>query len=157
MNHRIFAGALLAVIVLPTAGAAETCGKWDSGDSGVGQMMASICTGPAGKRSELMIECGGKNRISLRYIPHRDIEPEGNSRFVVDWITAGETVPLKMLYEADDGALAAYPAMSDRIVQLLKTQARITARSTDGKYGPDDFTLAGSSKAIAIVRKSCPE
>ncbi len=156
MKRRTLVGAILALIFSSAAHAAETCDRWDSGDSGVGTMMASICTGPADKRSELLIECGGENKISLRYIPYRDVEPEGNSRFVVNWIAADETVTLKMPYEADDGALAAYPSMSDRIVELLKTGDRITARSTDGKFGPDDFTLAGSSKAIAIVRKSCP-
>ncbi|WP_156373747.1 MULTISPECIES: hypothetical protein [unclassified Rhizobium] len=157
MNRKILARAVVALVLSSAVRAAETCDRWESGDSGVGTMMASICTGVADKRSELLIECGGKEKISLRYIPYRDIEPEGNSRFVVDWITPNETVSLKMLYEADDGALAAYPTMSDRIIELLKTGDRITARSTDGKYGPDDFKLAGSSKAFAIVRKSCPE
>jgi len=156
MRREIFVASMLVLASSVASLAAETCDKWESGDSGTGTMMASICTGPADKKSELLIECGGKNSISVRYIPYRDVEPEGNSRFVVDWIAAGETVQLKMPYEEDDGALAAYPTMADKIVQLLKSGDRITARSTDGKFGPDDFTLAGSSKAIAIVRKSCP-
>jgi len=157
MNRRICAVALLTPIFLTPVHAEESCNRWSTGDTGTGQMMASICTGPTDKKSELLIECGGPNKISVRYIPYRDVEPEGNSSFMVDWTAAGETISLKMPYEADDGALTDYPDMSDRIVELLKTADRITARSTDGKYGPDDFTLSGSSKAIAIVRKSCPD
>ncbi len=156
MSRRILAVALLTLIPLPTALAQESCDRWSTGDTGTGQTMASICTGPVDKQSELMIMCGGTNKLSVRYLPFRQEEPEPNSSFKVNWTVAGETISISMDYEADDGALAAYPAVSDRLVELLKTADSVKAASADGKYGPDEFTLAGSSKAIAAVRKSCP-
>ncbi|MBP1857130.1 hypothetical protein [Rhizobium herbae] len=156
MNRRICAVALLTPIFLTPVHAEQSCNRWSTGDTGTGQTMASICTGPAGKQSELEIMCGGTDKLSLRYLPFREQEPEPNSSFKVNWTASGETISLSMDYEADDGALAAYPAISDRVVELLKTAGSIRAGSADGQYGPDEFTLAGSSKAIAAVRKSCP-
>lgn len=157
MNRGIHAVALLMPVFFTTVHAAEeSCDLWTSGDTGTGQTMASICTGPAEKRTELYVLCGGDNALSVRYLPAMDQEPEGDGKADIRWTAAGETISLSMQFEADDGAFAAYPAISDRIVELLRTADSIQAVSSDGKYGPHRFTLAGSSKAIAAARKSCP-
>jgi hypothetical protein len=156
MNRSILAVTALTLVSPGEAHAQQSCDTWQSGDDGTGQTMASICTGPADKRSELWVQCGGKDKLSIRYLPAGGEEPAVGSRIAVTWEASGEIITLTMLYEPGDGALAVYPSLSERIVALLKSANNVRAASPDGKYGPDQFTLAGSAKAIAAVEKSCP-
>jgi hypothetical protein len=60
-----------------------------------------------------------------------------------------------MQYEDMDGTYAAYFPTDSLIVGFLRTEDSVAVDAPSGPWPVQEFTLEGSSKAIAAVLKSC--
>lgn len=123
-------------------------------DEGGPVMMASV-TGSADGDFQPMLEmtCADEG-LGLRYLMATDDGQPGDSanfRFENEH----DEIVMAMNYEAMDGAFAAYFPVDDPIVSLIETGADLFITQMNGNNPAQDFTLKGSTKAIAALLKTC--
>jgi len=152
---------LLAPAILPAALFASTAlgAGWESGmveDEGGPVMMAWVYGADGGDAApELRLFCG--DQVSLRYghgAPAEENEP------IMEPVTAifdfgDDAVSLEMQYEDMDGMYAAYAEPDAQVLALLRAEDSVAVDVPSGPWPVEEFTLAGSSKAIAAVLKTC--
>jgi hypothetical protein len=66
-----------------------------------------------------------------------------------------DLISLPMQYEEMDGAYAAYFEPDALIIGFLRSADSVAVDVPNGPWPVQEFTLEGSSKAIAAVLKSC--
>jgi hypothetical protein len=151
---------LLALAVLPALFASTALGAgWESGmvdDEGGPVMMAWVSGDGGGDPApELRLFCG--DQVSLRYghgAPAEENAP------IMEPVTAifdfgDDAVSLDMQYEGMDGMYAAYVEPDALVLGLLRSGDNVAVDVPSGPWPVEEFSLAGSSKAIAAVLKSC--
>jgi hypothetical protein len=147
---------LLAVPFALIASTAFAAG-WESGmqeDEGGPVMMAWVFAGEGNAPPELRMFCG--DQVSLRY---GQVASEGAAPILdpvsVTFDFGDDVIALDMQYEDLDGMYAAYFPADSLIIGFLRSQQTVAVDLPSGPWPVQEFTLAGSSKAIAAVLKSC--
>ena len=154
--RRLLLAVPFALIASTTLGAG-----WESGmqeDEGGSVMMAWVFGAQGGDvPPELRMMCG--DELVLRY--GQGAAPEGAPDPIIDTPVSftfdfGEDIlSLDMQYEDMDGMYAAYFPTDSLIVGFLRTEDSVAVDAPSGPWPVQEFTLEGSSKAIAAVLKSC--
>lgn len=134
---------------------------WESGmqeDEGGSVMMAWVFGARGGDvPPELRMMCG--DELVLRY--GQGAAPEGAPDPIIDTPVSftfdfgDDILSLDMQYEDMDGMYAAYFPTDSLIVGFLRTEDSVAVDAPSGPWPVQEFTLEGSSKAIAAVLKSC--
>jgi hypothetical protein len=132
---------------------------WESGmveDEGGPTMMAWVEGEGGDVPPELRMMCG--DQVNLRYGmgsgPGEGVAPGGEPLpFTFDFGDA--TITLDMQYEEMDGAHAAYFAVDAPILGLLRSHGSVTVDDPTGTWRAQEFTLTGSSAAIAALLATC--
>ncbi len=133
---------------------------WDSGmqdDEGGPTMMAWVYGAEGGDTPpELRMFCG--DQVSLRYgqrtLPGGEPEPIMEPvEFTFDF--GDDIIPLDMQYEDMDGMYAAYIPTDALILGYLRSKDSVAVEAPLGPWPAQEFTLDGSSKAIAALLKTC--
>ena len=153
---------LLSLAVVPVAltiATASLGAGWESGmqeDEGGPVMMAWVFGAQGGDvPPELRMFCG--SQVSLRY--GQGALPEGAEpildpvSFTFDF--GDDMLSLDMQYEEMDGMYAAYIEPDALILGFLRSEDSVAVDAPSGPWPVQDFTLQGSSKAIAAVLKTC--
>ena len=152
---------LLSLVVVPVALIASTAfgAGWESGmveDEGGSVLMAWVYAAQGGDvPPELRMFCG--DQVSLRY--GQGALPEGSEpimepvTFTFDF--GDDMIALDMQYEEMDGMYAAYFPADSLIVGYLRSEDSVAVDVPTGPWPVQEFTLSGSSKAIAAVLKTC--
>jgi hypothetical protein len=146
--------ALAALLLLTSNASAAGWIAQMQEDEGGEVMTASVTgEGPGDFPPMLSMTCWDK--VNLRYFMAGN---EGDLDETADFTLASEAdeVTLSMLYEAMDGAFAAYFGKADPVLALLKGGKDLLVTNPAGKYPPQTFTLEGSSDAIDTLLDSCP-
>lgn len=151
---------LLSLVVVPAAliASASLGAGWESGmveDEGGPVMMAWVYAEGAEPTPELRMFCGGE--VSLRY--GQGTAAEGTEPITepvsITFDFGDDMIALDMQYEEMDGMYAAYFAPDSLIIGYLRSEDSVAVDVPTGPWPVQEFTLAGSSKAIAAVLKSC--
>ena len=133
---------------------------WDSGmeeDEGGPTMMAWVYGAEGGDAApELRMFCG--DEVSLRYgpgvLPGGEPEPmTGPAEFTFDF--GDDIISLDMQFEEMDGMYAAYIPTDALIIGYLRSKDSVAVEAPLGPWPVQEFTLEGSSKAIAALLKTC--
>jgi hypothetical protein len=151
---------LLSLTVVPAAliASASLGAGWESGmveDEGGSVMMAWVYATGGEPAPELRMFCG--DQVSLRY--GQGPAGEGTEpimepvSFTFDF--GDDMISLDMQYEEMDGMYAAYFAPDSLIIGYLRSEDSVAVDVPTGPWPVQEFSLAGSSKAIAAVLKSC--
>ena len=131
---------------------------WESGmqeDEGGPVMMAWVYAAEGETAPELRMFCG--DQVSLRY--GQGPAAEGTEpitepvSFTFDF--GDDMISLDMQYEEMDGMYAAYFPADALIIGYLRSEDSVAVDVPTGPWPVQEFSLAGSSKAIAAVLKSC--
>ena len=143
---------LLSLTVVPAAliATASLGAGWESGmveDEGGSVMQAWVVAENGDVPPELRMMCG--DEVMLRYGQGTSLG-EG-----VEPIREPVSVTFDMQYEEMDGMYAAYFAPDSLIIGYLRSEDSVAVDVPTGPWPVQEFTLAGSSKAIAAVLKSC--
>jgi hypothetical protein len=150
--HRLLLA--LALIALPAAAHAEGWTAQMQEDEGGPVLVASVTAEAVGDFTPtLRLLCDGDTLV-LRYeMASQDGAPgsAGDFRFENEH----DQVTLHMLYEAMDGAFAAYVPLTDPVIPLLETGADLFISETGGNYPAQSFSLEGSTRAIETVLEQC--
>lgn len=150
---------LCLVVTMSLAGAAMAA---DSGwtaqmqeDEGGPVMVASVSAPASGDITpELELMCAGDEGVNLRYLSSADtVSPGSEADFSFE--NENSKITMHMQYEDMDGAFAAYFPPKDPMVAFLQTGDEVFISEASGNFPAQTFTLAGSSKAIAKLLKTC--
>jgi hypothetical protein len=126
-------------------------------DEGGPVMMAWVYGAEGGDvPPELRMMCG--DQVNLRY--GQGATREGESEPITEPVSftfdfGDDVVSLDMQYEEMDGMYAAYVPTDALIVGYLRSKGGVAVDAPSGPWPVQEFTLEGSSKAIAAVLKSC--
>jgi hypothetical protein len=153
---------LLSLAVLPIALTLATTSLgagWESGmmeDEGGPVMQAWVYATNGDVPPELRMMCG--DQVMLRYGQGTSlgegVEPIRDPvDFTFDF--GDDLISLSMQYEEMDGAYAAYFEPDALILGFLRSADSVTVDVPSGPWPVQEFTLQGSSKAIAAVLKTC--
>ena len=153
---------LLSLAILPAAliATASMGAGWESGmqeDEGGPVMMAWVYGAEGGEvPPELRMMCG--DQVNLRY--GQGAMPEGESEPITEPVGftfdfGDDVISIDMQYEEMDGMYAAYFPTDALIVGYLRSKDSVAVDAPSGPWPVQEFTLEGSSKAIAAVLKSC--
>jgi hypothetical protein len=154
---------LLSLVVLPAALSITTASLgagWESGmveDEGGPVMQAWVYATESGDvPPELRMMCG--DQVNLRFGQGTSlgegVEPIRDPvSFTFDF--GDDAISLDMQYEEMDGAYAAYLPPDDLLLGFLRSADNVAVDAPSGPWPVQEFTLKGSSKAIAAVLKSC--
>jgi hypothetical protein len=153
---------LLSLVVLPVALtiASNAVGAgWESGmveDEGGKVMQAWVHATNGDVPPELRMMCGGQ--VMLRYGQGTSLgegaEPITEPvDFTFDF--GDDMISLPMQYEEMDGMYAAYFDADALILGYLRSADTVAVDAPSGPWPVQEFTLQGSSKAIAAVLKTC--
>jgi hypothetical protein len=152
---------LLALAVVPAAltiASASLGAGWESGmveDEGGPVMMAGVYAGDDAASPELRMFCG--DQVSLRY--GQGTAAEGSEPIMepvsVTFDFGDDMISLDMQYEGMDGMYAAYIEPDALVLGFLRSQDSVAVDVPTGPWPVEEFSLQGSSKAIAAVLKSC--
>jgi hypothetical protein len=124
-------------------------------DEGGPVMMAWVYAAEGETAPELRMFCG--DQVSLRY--GQGPAAEGTEpitepvSFTFDF--GDDMISLDMQYEEMDGMYAAYFPADALIIGYLRSEDSVAVDVPTGPWPVQEFSLAGSSKAIAAVLKSC--
>ncbi len=153
---------LLSLAVVPAAltiASVALGAGWESGmqeDEGGPVMMAWVYAGDGGPTApELRMFCG--DQVSLRYGQGAGAE---GSEPVMEPVTftfdfGDDLLTLDMQYEEMDGMYASYIEPDALIIGFLRAADSVAVDAPTGPWPVNEFSLQGSSKAIAAVLKSC--
>jgi hypothetical protein len=153
---------LLSLAILPAAmiATASMGAGWESGmveDEGGEVMMAWVYGAEGGEvPPELRMMCG--DQLMLRY--GQGATPEGEPEPIMEPVSftfdfGDDVISLDMQYEGMDGMYAAYFPTDALIVGYLRSKDSVAVDAPSGPWPVQEFTLEGSSKAIAAVLRSC--
>ncbi len=149
----LFAALISGALIAPPAHA-QACGDWraEVWDTEVGPMLTAFVCNPTedGYGVFLSVQCFGADRVNLRY----DAGGSGDGDLMVAFISDGSIVREKMVYEAMDHALAAYPPVDGPLITLLRSGSDLRIEPPEG-FLPGEFSLTGSSAAIAEILANC--
>ena len=153
---RLFALTVVPAVLLATASLGA---GWESGmveDEGGSVMQAWVQAGNGDVPPELRMMCG--DQVNLRYGQGTSlgegVEPITDPvDFTFDF--GDDQVSLPMQYEEMDGMYAGYFEPDAPILGLLRSADTVAVDVPNGPWPVQEFTLQGSSKAIAAVLKSC--
>lgn len=154
---------LALAFLFPSLGLAAPCGIWSAAmEDGEGGRLAtaSVCLGTAARSSDLFLQCGGQDLLSLRVLLSEDaaIDPGDSPEF---------TTPLRLTvdglafdrpsrYEAMDGAMVTEFPMEAQVVGALRSGKAVTlAFPALAAFKPMDFPLKGSRTAIDWLIAAC--
>lgn len=121
--------------------------------------IASVCLGEGAQRSDLLLQCGGQNLLSLRVMlgEAQDFPPDGNPdfstplRLTVD----GRAFDRPSRYEAMDGAMVTEFPFDAQIVGALQAGRSVSVSFPETGFMPMAFPLKGSGTAIAWLVEAC--
>ena len=152
---------LFLTVPLSLFAASSFAAGWESGlqeDEGGPVMMAWVYAAEGGDgAADLVMYCF--DQMILRY--GQGVLPQGAPDPVVEQPVSfafrfgDDTVTLDMQLEEMDGKYAAYVPTDAPIIGYLRSAASVTVGATDGLWPAQEFTLQGSSKAIAAVLGTC--
>lgn len=153
---------LLSLVVLPVALAIASTANgagWESGmvDDEGGRVMQAWVYGTNGDvPPELRMMCG--DQVMLRYGQGTSlgegVEPITDPvDFTFDF--GDDLISLPMQYEEMDGMYAAYFEPDALILGFLRSADSVAVDVPNAPWPVQEFTLQGSSKAIAAVLKTC--
>jgi len=153
---------LLSLVVLPvalTVGSTALGAGWESGmieEEGGPVMQAWVYGANGDVPPELRVMCG--DQLMLRYGQGtslgEEVEPIRDPvDFTFDF--GDDILSLPLQYEEMDGMYAAYMEPDALIVGLLRSAQSLAVDVPDGPWPVQEFTLQGSSRAIAAVLKTC--
>jgi hypothetical protein len=153
---------LLSLAVVPVAltiASASLGAGWESGmveDEGGPVMMAWVYGEGGDVPPELRMMCG--DQLNLRFGQGTSlgegVEPITDPlSFTFDF--GDDLFSLDMQYEEMDGMYAAYLEPDALIVGYLRSADKVGVEAPSSPWPVQEFTLQGSSKAIAAVLKSC--
>jgi hypothetical protein len=153
---------LLSLVVLPvalTVGSTALGAGWESGmveDEGGPVMQAWVYGSNSEVPPELRLMCG--DQLVLRYgqgtSSGEGVEPIRDPvDFTFDF--GDDLISLPLQYEEMDGMYAAYVEPDALIVGFLRSADSVAVDVPNGPWPVQEFTLAGSSKAIAAVLTTC--
>lgn len=153
---------LLSLAVIPAAltiATASLGAGWESGmveDEGGPVMMAWVYASNGDVPPELRMWCG--DEVVLRYGQGTSlgegVEPITDPvSFTFDF--GDDQIALDMQYEEMDGMYAAYFPTDSLILGFLRSADSVSVDVPSGPWPVQEFTLQGSSKAIAAVLKTC--
>ena len=157
--------ALAACLGLSVAhpAAAGECDAWKAevwDVEGGRALTAHVCMPASGddRQPMLYLQCGEEGAFALRYDDGGagnppDGNPEWSGRVV---FSDGKTsLDVTMFYEAMDGVLYAADPFSGPLVALLKGGSTVTLTPDDKTFETRQFTLKGSSGALARLAPTC--
>lgn len=153
---------LLSLAIVPVAltiASTSLGAGWESGmveDEGGPVMMAWVYGENTGANPpELRMFCGGQ--VSLRYGQGGTGEGEepATEPLAFSFDFGEDVLTLDMQYEEMDGMYAAYIEPDALILGFLRSQDSVAVDAPSGPWPVNEFSLQGSSKAIAAVLKSC--
>ena len=152
---------LLSLTVVPAVliATASLGAGWESGmveDEGGSVMMAWVYGANGEMPPELRMWCD--DQVALRYGQGTSlgegVEPIREPvSFTFDF--GDDMIALDMQYEEMDGMYAAYFPADSLIVGFLRSEDSVAVDVPTGPWPVQEFTLSGSSKAIAAVLKTC--
>ena len=152
---------LLHLVVVPVALIASTAfgAGWESGmveDEGGPVMQAWVLADDGDVPPELRMMCG--DEVMLRYGQGTSlgegVEPI-REPVSVTFDFGDDMIALDMQYEEMDGMYAAYFPPDSLILGYLRSEDSVAVDVPAGPWPVQEFSLAGSSKAIAAVLKTC--
>ena len=146
---------LTAPVSITPVIADDTC-SWSAqmeDDEGGRIMVASSCSSDPEIFPSFRLFCGNE-RISVRYYGVEiDPEPPLSNRLVLT--SGGKSLNADVVYEAMDGAYAAYVAKLSPIISLLKTGNEVSVTLQGLDVPRRSVSLKGSSAAIDKLLGSC--
>jgi hypothetical protein len=153
---------LLSLVIIPAAltiASASLGAGWESGmveDEGGPVMMAWVQGEGGDVPPELRMMCG--DQLNLRFGQGTSLGEGGEPitdplNFTFDF--GDDMISLDMQYEEMDGMYAAYFDPDSLIVGFLRSADKVAVEAPTSPWPVEEFTLAGSSKAISAVLKSC--
>ena len=150
---------VLALSLTLMASAASAAG-WESGmqeDEGGPTMMAWVYGAEGGDvPPELRMFCG--DQISLRYgqgaLPGGEPEPMLEP-MEFTFVFGDDIIAVEMQYEEMDGMYAAYVPTDAIIIGYLRSKDGVAVDAPSGPWPVQEFTLEGSSRAIAALLRTC--
>ena len=103
------------------------------------------------------VAIGAADRVVF---PGQGAMPEGESEPITEPVGftfdfGDDVISIDMQYEEMDGMYAAYFPTDALIVGYLRSKDSVAVDAPSGPWPVQEFTLEGSSKAIAAVLRSC--
>ena len=124
-------------------------------DEGGPVMMANICA-PAGKTNhELLMNCGGEGKLSIRYLPAEFLPAVSGYKTDIEFSFDQEMFTRPAQYEEMDGALVVDIDIDSPFFSVLQSQKQMMLSDTAGKAPGATFTLKGSKAALAKLIATC--
>jgi hypothetical protein len=158
--------AVFVLLMIGTAGWALPAAAGDAGtcawsaqieeDEGGPVMVAAACEEGETQQAPVRLMCG--EGINVRLYPGAPLDSNFSAldaRLDFAFAAEGKAVARNFVYEDLDGAYAAYLAVDDDLVALLKSAPSVTVTETGKRYSPMAVGLVGSSAAIATLVRSC--
>lgn len=153
---------LVLAVLLPSTALAAPCGTWSANmEEGEGGRLntASVCIGEGSQRSDLFLQCGGQDLISLRLLL-----PEGES--IVPGDNPEFSTPLRLTvdgrdfdrparHEAMDGAMVSEFPFSAQLLGALQAGSTAILAYPETNSKPITFPLKGSRVALDWLVKAC--
>ena len=148
----------LLLMALPFPAVAGQCDHWTASmqeDEGGPVMMANICA-PAGKTNhELLMNCGGEGKLSIRYLPAEFLPAVSGYKTDIEFSFDQEMFTRPAQYEEMDGALVVDIDIDSPFFSVLQSQKQMMLSDTAGKAPGATFTLKGSKAALAKLIATC--
>lgn len=145
-------------MVVQPAVAQGGCTAWTAQmepDEGGDVMVAAACPLPDSMMPPLRLMCF--DTVSIRYYPPDDeplgLIPEDTAGFVFE--AGAQQIPIEMVYEDLDGALAIYVERDDPLVALLRSADTVVVGSVDYDLVPRTIPLTGADEAIGKLFETC--
>lgn len=143
--------------------AAGECDAWKAevwDVEGGRALTAHVCRPASGddRQPMLYLQCGEEGAFALRYDDGGagnppDGNPEWSGRVVFS--DGKTTLDVTMAYEAMDGVLYAAAPFAGPLVALMKGGSAVTLTPDDKTFESRQFTLKGSSGALARLAPTC--
>lgn len=128
-------------------------------DEGGAVMQAYVESGDAAVPTDLRLQCLGNSQIALRYSYGSDLPADahllGDSPLTFAFAIDVAQRNIAMRFAEMDGAFAAYIPKRDSLISAIASGSMLSINDPTGLYHVVDFTLDGSSHAIAALPNDC--
>lgn len=153
---------LALAFLFPSIAHAAGCGTWSANmEEGEGGRLntASVCIGDGNQRSDLFLQCGGQDLISLRLLlpEGQSIAPADNPEFSTPLrlTVDGRNFDRPARYEAMDGAMVSEFPFEAQLVGALQAGSTVTLAYPETASKPIVFPLKGSRAALDWLVEAC--
>lgn len=120
---------------------------------------ASVCIGGDSQRSDLFLQCGGQELLSLRLLlpEGQSIAPADNPEFstLLRLTVDGRNFDRPARYEAMDGAMVSEFPFEAQLVGALQAGSTVTLAYPETTARPIEFPLKGSRAALDWLVEAC--